>query len=479
MIVNQPKALPFLCLTEMWERFGFYVVQGLLVLYITKEFGFSDTQSYTISGVFAALVYIAPMVGGFIADRIIGYKTAIIWGGLFLSFGYALLALVDQHGFFIALSTIIVGNGLFKPNISSLLGTLYPRGSQGRDTGFTIFYIGINLGVLISGLSGFILRYHGWPVVFLCASVGMLIGLLTFASGIRWSHMHYEKSFSPLSEKPLLHKAWLIFYFVMTIYLLSLLMQSYAISHWLLPTVGIFILFFIFILANQERSIENRYRLLTLNLLIISSVVFWMIFLQIFFAATLFIDRLVNKTVLGIDIPTNMFYTLESIFVIILGSIFAWSWHVLSRHNRNPSAFTKFTLAIAFVGLGFLTLAISTYYTDSHHLISPWWIVLSYFLITVGEMLLSPIGLSMVTTLAPTHLTGLMMGIWFVALGFGGEFAGWLAKLASIPEEATHDVLFQLVIYRNAFLYFAGIAFATSVLLFFIKQVFKKKLNML
>ena len=198
--------------------------------------------------------------------------------------------------------------------------------------------------------------------------------------------------------------------------------------------------------------------------------------MQIFFSANLFIDRLVNREVFGFHLPTTVFYALESVFIILLGPLFAWWWEVLRHTNNDSSPMLKFIFAIFFVGLGFFTLMISTYFPDSNHLINPLWIVLSYFLITIGELLLSPIGLSAVTRLSPSHLTGMMMGIWFVALGFGGQFAGWLAKLSSIPETATH-ALAQLPIYREAFWHYACLAFGIASLLFFVQIVIKNKLN--
>lgn len=472
---KHPKALPYLFLTEMWERFGFYVVQGMLVLYMTKGYGFSDDKSYTILGVFSALAYIAPMIGGLIADRLLGFKKAIFLGGIFLSLGYAFLAISGPEHFYYALATIIVGNGLFKPNISSLLGALYAPGDTAREAGFTIFYVGINLGALLAGVSsGYIKDHFGWHASFALASIGLIIGLITFAMGVKWGNIKYKNTFF-LKKRPFLTTPWLILYCLATIPLLGKILGNCFAGNWLVPAVGIFLLFFIFVLAYKQNP-RDRNRLITLNILIIASIIFWMIWMQIFFSANLFIDRLVNKEVFGFHIPTTVFYALESVFVILLGPLFAWSWQTLSQSNKNSSPFLKFVFAIIFVGLGFVTLAISTYYPNADHLVNPLWIVFSYFLITTGELLLSPIGLSAVTLLSPSHLTGMMMGIWFVALGFGGAFAGWLAKFSSIPESAK-DAVAQLPIYRDAFLYYAYLAFGVAFVLFIVQLLVKKKLR--
>lgn len=473
---RHPKALPFLFLTEMWERYGFYVVQGLLILYMTKAYGFSDSKSYTILGSFSALVYIAPMIGGIIADRILGFKQAILWGAIILSLGYAFLVFSGPDTFYYALAIIVLGNGLFKPNISSLLGTLYAPGDATRDSGFTIFYVGINIGALFAGLtSGFIKDHFGWHASFALASGGLIIGLMTFIYGIRSGAINYQAAMGELRQKWFLTEPFLLFYGILAIPLLANFLSSEWAGKWLLPMVGIFLLFFIFVLAYKH-SPRERNRLITLNILIMASIVFWMIWMQIFFSANLFIDRVVDKDVFGFHIPTTVFYALESVFVVVLGLIFAWSWQGSNEKYTPASHFIKFVFAIFFVGLGFLTLALSTYFTNSQHLVNPAWIVLSYALITVGELLLSPIGLSAVTMLSPRHLTGMMMGIWFVALGFGGAFAGWLATFSSVPETVS-DAVIQLPIYRKAFMSYAYLAFVVALILFIIQLLVNKKLE--
>jgi len=469
---RHPKALPFLFLTEMWERFGFYTVQGMLVLYMTKAFGFSDDHSYTIAGIFTSLAYIAPMIGGFVADRLLGFRLSIMLGGIFLSGGYAILATLIPSLFYVGLGVIIVGNGLFKPNISSLLGALYPRGDMIRDSGFTIFYIGINVGVLLSGASGTIQHYWGWHAVFAAASIGLLIGLGIFFIGVKWGSIPYATANLTKKTRRFLNAPWIIFYSLLATVLMSSLLKNNLLNKWLLPFIGIVLLFFLFILAFRQNTVD-RNRLLVLIALIISSVIFWMLLWQIFFSVNLFIDRLINKNILGVKIPTTWFYTLEGLFIILLGPLFAWSWQALNQSQKNFSSFSKFILAIFFVGLGFLVLTISTYFPNENHLISPFWIVLSYFLITIGELLLSPIGLAAVTSLSPSHLTGMMMGVWFAALGFGGQFGGWLAKISSIPDNVTHPFA-QLPIYRMAFFDYTCIAFGVVIFLFLLQWIVER-----
>lgn len=474
---HHPKALPFLFLTEMWERFGFYVVQGMLVLYMTRSFGFPDDKSYTILGTFTALAYIAPMLGGFLADAFLGFKQAILWGGVFLIVGYALMALPLENTFYLALAIIIVGTGLFKPNISSLLGALYSPGDTSRDSGFTIFYIGINLGVFLAGISSGAVKDHfGWHAGFALASVGLVIGLITFGVGVKWGEMNLKMRSELIKPQTVfLSKPMLIVYCILSAMAISFLLQNTILGQWLLPSFGVVLIGFMFALAFRQEP-EARKKLITLNILIISSIVFWMIYWQMFFSVNLFIDRLIDKKVFGINIPTTAFYTLESVFIILMGPGLAWSWQTLNMSNRNPSPLLKFILAIFFIGLGFLVLAFSTYFYNSQCLVNPAWFILSYLLITIGEMLLSPIGLAAVTMLSPPRLMGMMMGIWFVALGFGGEFAGWLAKLSSISG-SMQDAITQLPVYRAAFLIYAFIAFGVAIVLFIMQMGLRKVLE--
>lgn len=472
---RHPAALPFLSLTEMWERFGFYVVQGILMLYLTKALGFSDSEGYSLTGAFSALAYIAPLLGGIIADRLLGFKSAVMWGGIFLILGYALLALPGMYFFYLGLATIIVGTGLFKSNISTLLGALYPPGDTAREAGFTLFYIGINIGVLLSGTSDLIREHFGWHNVFAFASAGLMFGLAIFCWGMLQGKMTYNHAVPLLRRRFYFSKIFLGMYCVAAIAMLSYLLQTGVLGKWLLPLFGIGLLFFIFIFAYRQ-NVEDRNKLLSLNILIISSVIFWSIFLQMFFSVTLFIDRLVDKQLFGLSIPTTEFYPLESIFVILLGPLFAWSWQTLNQANKNPSTFLKFVLAIAMLSIGFLLLAVSASFPNANNMVSPWWIVLAYLLFTIGEMLLYPIGLSAVTLLSPPKFTGMMMGIWFVALGYGGQFAGMLAKIASVPESTQH-ISNELLIYQHAFLIYAILAFVVAMILFFVQMLVKKNLQ--
>lgn len=465
---RQPRALPIMFLTEMWERFGFYVVQGLLVLYTTDYFGYTDNRSYSTLGAFTALAYISPIVGGYLADRMLGFVTTVIWGGLILILGYALLAIPDKHMLYPGLATIIIGTGMFKPSISSLLGAQYHTDDPRRESGFTIFYIGINTGAFLAGISsGYIKDMFGWHTSFMLASIGLMIGVATFLFGLKT--IKHTPLHAPLSLK---NKIRFVFYCFLAILGISFLLQISSLADWILPIFGLILIVYLVVLTMQQ---EPAYRksMALLNILIVSSVIYWMMYFQMFFASNLYVERLVDKNILGIHLSTTVFYASESIFIILLGPLMAWAWLVLSRKNKNPTTISKFIFAILFAGLGMLTLSISALYPNADGQVFPAWIFLAYLLITIGELLLSPIGLSAVTMLAPPHLVGFMMGVWFVAIGFGGAFAGSIAKLASVPNSIT-DASQKLAIYHDAFMQYAAIAFFMTIVLVFSQLLVKR-----
>lgn len=474
---KQPAALPILFLTEMWERFGFYVVQGLLILYMTDVFKFSDDKGYTILGAFTALAYITPILGGFIADQILGFRKTIIIGNILLAIGYGLLVGGGEEVLYIALATIVLGTGFFKPSISSILGTFYRPGDPHREGGFTIFYIGIYIGVMMATISaGYVKEKLGWHSSFGMASIGLIIALITFLAGSKLLGHHGDVPEKKLSSSHwrdfFTRKSTMLFVVIGAAILAWQLIRSAQFGDWVLfgssGALGIFL-----ILEAFRREKIERNKFLALIILIITSIIFWAIYFQMFFANNLFIDRLVQRNFAGFHIPTVMFIGLEALFIFLLGPIFAYTWQVLSVKEKNPSISFKFALATIIIGVGFLILKIGIQATGSHEFVNPLWVVLSYLLITIGELLLSPIGLSMVTVLSPPNLVGMMMGVWFVALGLGGKLAGVIAKIASIPQGVTNHQI-MLDYYSNAFLKYAWLGIGVGVIILLITPFLRK-----
>lgn len=465
IFLHHPKSLLYLSLIELWERFGFYIAQGLLILFMTQYLHIDDITSSSICGVFLGLIFISSLIGGYLADKQLGYKISLFYGGVFLTIGYAILSLTHSEStLYLALSNIIIGNGLFKPTISTLLGMQYGSNNFSRDAGFTLFYIGVNTGAILSGISGYVKDFAGWHVTYLLASVGMILSLVTLVAGLKYIILKESRAVT--------FRKHVIF---MLSSLLGILLLKYTfhikyISS-LLMIISFSSLILVLTISVLKQSAEYRYRLIMLSVLIFTSIIFWALFLQIFISVNLFIDRLVEKQLFGLKLNTTVFYASQSVFILLLGSLFAWAWQLLGRNNLNPSPFLKFLIGIVFAGLAFSLLSVSTLFPLDDGLISPFWIFASYFLLTIGELFLSPIGLSAITVLSPTHLTGTMMGLWFMSVGIGGFLAGKLAKVASIPIGVSEQSN-MIGTYHHAFLMYAMLAFVASSILALIGIVY-------
>lgn len=467
MKIKIPSGLVVLFMTEVWERFGFYIAQGLLALYMTQKFNFNDAISYSILGAFTGLAYIMPVLGGYLADKLLGYKTSILIGGFLLCIGYAILAFNQLITFYLALAIIVVGTGFLKPNISSLVGALYSANDPQREAGFTIFYVGIYLGVLLSTLiSGFVHNKFGWSASFSLASLGIIFGLITFISG-RSSLKNYGNK-PTIPEIPFLRFLPPIVY-MPSITLLMLISSWFIInfhqfaseSFLLLGIILCTILFFV----TVKYKAKQRQKLILLFVLFGFSSIFWALYFQTFFSLTLFIQRDVDRQFYGITIPTIVFLSVIPISIIIFGPIAAKMWAKLHMQKRDLTLMTKFGLGLIFIGLGFLAVAVSTIFLNHQGLVSPLWVLLSYLLITAGELFISPIGLSMITKLAPAKLEGMLMGCWFFSLGVGGQLAGVIAKWTSIPQELLGSVVDHASLYGHGFKFYALLGIISGIIL--------------
>lgn len=466
--MKQPKILPFFFLTEMWERFGFYTVEALLVLYMTYALQFSDDHAYTILGEFTALVYIMPLVGGYLADKWIGYRFAILLGGILLCAGYACLT-IFSYSIFTGMTLIILGNGLLKPNISTFLGQFYTDNDARREGGFTLFYVGINLGVLgATGFSGFIREWYGWEACFGVACAGMILGTLIF----RASFSYLEgKGFSP--KKPdiqsfsryLLSSSGVLALLLVIGALIYTLFQYPGVTEELLTYVGVLMVVSFLGLAFKLKG-QERKRMLALILLVLSSVVYWGLFSEMFFAVNLFTDRVVSHRVwhFDVEVPTVAFIALEAAFIIILGPVLAKWWQSKIGQTRFMTTPYKFAYALLIMGLGLQLLVLATHHADTG-LILPRWMLAFYLLVAFSELLLSPIGLAMISELSPKRYSGMMMGVWFLALAYGGAISGFLARSASIPDNI-QTAQEMLPIYAGAFQSFANMAYVCFIVLF-------------
>jgi POT family proton-dependent oligopeptide transporter len=474
---KQPKGLYLLFFTELWERFGFYTLQTIIILYMTKSLLMSDNNANTLYAAFNSLLYLTPTIGGYLADRYLGFQRAIILGGVLFFTGYIVTALPGDNTFFLGLSLLICANGFFKPNVSSIVGELYERNDPRRDGGFTLFYMGINIGSLIPPLiAGSIVAYYGWHAGFLLAAGGMAIGQIIFlfgkyqlhGAGARPNDRHADK-------KPgTLFYTLLVVGIIVAVGLCNVAFLFPQQTSYIVEAAAVVILlgtlYFLF-----KEPLQERKRMFACLILIIISIGFWALYNQTFTSLMLFADRNMHKSILGIPLDAEGTQFFNPFFIIVLSPILSRLWVKLDHRGWNPSIQMKFSLGVLFMSAGFLVLALAAEFFGDAGITSAWWLVLSYFLQTIGELLLSPIGLAMITVLCPKHLVGMMMGVWFFSVAVAFSIGGMLANIAAVPANLSPTASLQ--IYTHAFWIYGMISLVIAIISFSLVPYLKRLIN--
>lgn len=437
---KQPKQLYLLFFTEMWERFSFYGMKALLIAYMTSQLKFDDPKAYAIFGSYTALVYTMPLFGGFMADRYLGYRRAILFGGILMSLGHLVLALPNSWSFFYGMAFIICGNGFFKPNISSLVGTLYLKNDPRRDSGFSIFYMGINIGAAIGGfLCAWVGTEINWHYGFGLAGIFMVIGLVVFAIG---KQSLKEKGLPPDSvalNKPVFafFTPQLLIYgsTLLIVPLVVTLFHQYEVMDYIMFALGAIALIYILRIAFTLEK-ESKFQLLAALVMIIFSVVFWAFYEQNAGSINLLAARNAQMNLFGLQLnPLSINNFLPPGWVIVLSFLAAWLWPWLNKRGKEPSTPLKFALSFLLMGIGFYVFYIGCKANVETGVIPLWPFVAGYLFIISGELCLSPIGLSMITKLSPAKMVGMMMGIWFFASAVGEFLAAKIGSLMSVPTD--------------------------------------------
>ncbi|KEO96488.1 MFS transporter [Erythrobacter litoralis] len=474
-VVGHPKGLFVLFLAEMWERFSYYGMRALLIFYLVQHWLFSDSEASIIYGAYTALVYITPVVGGYLADQFIGQRKAVLFGAILLTLGHFFMAFEGSGGqddpfifiFWMALALIIVGSGFLKANISVIVGQLYDRTDIRRDPAYTIFYMGINVGAATASIiCGYLGQTYGWQYGFGLAGVGMLIGLIFFVLG-----------------KPLLQgkgepkdpariaggKEWLIYGAGLAMVLLCFAaIQFQEMVGYVLGTFGGALVAYVLWIAVAKLPSEERDRIFAAMFLIFVSIVFWALFEQAGSSLNLFTDRHVDTQ----GVNASMFQSINAIYIVLLAPIFAMLWQGLGSRGLEPSAPLKFGLGVVQVGLGFLVLVWGANSVGIDVPTPVLFIFLIYLLHTTGELCLSPVGLSAMNRLSPAHMASLIMGTWFFASATGNFAAGLIAAATGaegVGEEAGKQVV--LDVYNTVGLYAVGIGIAVMVVSPLIKKL--------
>ncbi len=420
---GHPRGLATLFFTEMWERFSYYGMRALLILYMVGStmqpgLGFGEKKAAQIYGIYTMAVYLMGIPGGFIADRFLGHYRAVLIGGIIIACGHFSMAVPGLPFFFLGLGLIVIGTGLLKPNVSTIVGTLYTQEDTRRDAGFSIFYMGINLGAFIAPLiTGWLGQKINWHIGFAAAGVGMVCGLIQYVAGKKYltpvSQVKKTEDRGPRPED----------------------------------------------VSSAPLTTVDWMRIGAIAILTLFALLFWAGFEQAGSSLNLFADRGTRLQIFGWTYPSSWFQSVEPLFIIMFSPVFAWLWIKLGR--LEPSSPAKFTLGLAFLSLSFLLIVPASHIFERNNMrVSPMWLIGLYFLQAVGELCLSPVGLSMVTKLAPARLVGLMMGVWFFATAMGNYVAGWVAGF--LENRPFSDVFFAA---------FASVAVATVVLAVLIKPI--------
>ncbi len=566
-IFGHPRGLFVLFFTEMWERFSYYGMRGLLVLYLTQHFLFSDETSSVMYGVYTALVYVMTIIGGSLADKYLGQRKAVTYGAILLVLGHATMAFegagakeyltyqgtdyivtldgrggdapqiivsdsgqskisfsedgstllvgepakvglpatiavadyqtrIEQQEMFVwilylALGLIIAGVGFLKANISTIVGALYGIGDVRRDSGFSIFYMGINLGSLLSSVTiGIIGIKYGWNWGFGLAGIGMVAGLAVFVWGQKFLEgaaeppdpaKLKEKVFGPLNVETMCYLAGvgIVVVAIGLIYTATVDLGSVnmtALRNGALASLGIitFIGFILYSLMKLEG--DERNQMLAATYFVVAQIPFWALFEQAGSSLTLFTSRLVDREMFGWDVPTPVFQGLNAGYIVLFAPILAWLWLALDKRRLNPSAPVKFAIGVFLAGLGFLSLVAGMNASGASGLTAVGFIFLIYWIHTMGELLVSPVGLSSVTKLAPARMVGLTMGAWFLYSGLSNYLAGVIA--ASTGAETLGgqltDVAAAKATYATVYTNVAYVAMGIAVVMLLISPVIKR-----
>jgi POT family proton-dependent oligopeptide transporter len=505
LLWGHPKGLYILFLTEMWERFSYYGMRALLIFYLTQYLLFSDSQSIAIYGAYTALIYIAPVIGGIISDRYLGSNKSVIWGGLLMILGHIGMAFegvpavegVNEIGeqiilrnnlslqvFFISITFLIVGVGFFKANISTMVGQLYPQDDFRRDTGFTIFFWGINIGAfLAAAICGFVGQKFGWGYGFGIAGIGMAVGLLIFIYGQKYLYgIGDPPSSSCLKAKSLVglsieHTIYLASFLAIGI-IWQIVQQAQIVSYFVLIAVVISLAWTVFYACNRCEP-RDRDRMLIALAFMTVWIIYAALFEQMGSSLNLFTDRFVNLNVFGLEFMASQVQGLPSLFLLIITPFFFRFWGFLDRHGLNPPSAIKFALSLIIMGLGYYVLSSAIDSNDGAGRINLGWIILLYLFFAVSDLFIGPIGLSLVTKLSVTRALGFMMGLWMLSVAIGSYLASRAAQYVAVDDSG--DMLYsrgeQLERFGDFFAYLSYGSLALGVFFLLLYPLIRKMMH--
>tara|TARA_R110002012_G_scaffold312248_1_gene522788 strand:+ start:368886 stop:370424 length:1539 start_codon:yes stop_codon:yes gene_type:complete len=491
---GHPKGLFYLFFAELWERFSFYGMRALLMLYMVNEIFVAliekDVAAAAVYASYGSLVYASTVVGGRISDKILGMRSSIFLGGILMSLGHFVLAIENDIAFFLALAFIVVGNGFFKPNISTFVGSLYEDGDRRKDSGFTIFYMGINIGGFVAPLlCGWLAAKYGWHYGFGLAGVGMLTGLVFFWSGIK-KNVFGDRGLPPnpeIYEKKILgipQKTFIPIVSFLSAPLIAYILASYkAIAggesflgdqnyvNLLFKFIGVAILVYMIVILYNATS-DERKKLIMALLITFFMTLFWGFHELSGSVITLFADRNVDLDGIMNASQTN---SLNSLVIIVLSIPVSLLWAYLSKRNLNPRTPYKFGLGLILAGASFYILSLSGGSADENGMVPFAYLFIMYFVISIGELFMSPVGLSKITDLSPKRIVAFMMGIWFLSSAYAFQIVGFISKqLAVESTDINVGGLQTLEIYTNGFDLISKYALGAGLIVLLFSPLMKK-----
>ncbi len=512
---GHPKGLYMLCVTEMWERFSFYGMRAIFVLYMSQALLFNKELASQIYGNYTGLIYLSPLLGGYIADRFWGNRKSIIWGALIMAVGQMLMFLsacyytqtsLANWLMMAGLGVLIAGNGLFKPNISTMVGSLYEESDRRKDAAFTIFYMGINAGAMVAPLVCGFLGNTGNPEDFkwgfLAAAVGMVIGTLRFVrlkerylvtptgEAIGMAPITAEKKDSSQSSpKGTLITPRIVGAAISFIALLALFSINYG--SFTSPEIGLFsgadfigaliyacmIVVPIFLIFDSSLSKIEQRRILVIYIIAFFVIFFWAAFEQAGASLTFFADEQTNRNLFGWEMPASYFQSFNAIFIVLLAPLFASMWSKMGERGIEPSSPTKQALGLFLLSMGYLIISLGVSGVEGDTRVSMLWLIGLYFIHTLGELCLSPIGLSMVNQLSPARFASLLMGVWYLSLSAANKFSGILSGY--YPEDGVVKSFwgYEIATLSDFFMVFVVMSGVAAIILFLLSSQLKKMME--
>ncbi len=491
---GHPKGLYLLFMTEMWERFSYYGMRAIFILYMTKMLLMPDSEASNIYGSYTGLVYLTPLLGGYLSDRFLGNRRSIEIGGFLMALGqFAMFFSASASGgaaislMWVGLTLLIIGNGFFKPNISTMVGQLYPKGDRRVDAAFTIFYMGINLGAFFSPLiCGTLAEKIDFKWGFLAAGIGMIIGLITFV--VQKNKLLVDADNNPIGLPTQKFGVKQVGIVIASTALIFFLMNFKTMFNSELDIIGYLIYgamvaMPLIILTDKSLTIDERDRIMVIFILAFFVIFFWGAFEQAGASLTIFADRQTDRTLFGWEMPASYFQSVNPLAIILLAPLFSSLWLRLGNRGLEPTSPKKMAIGLSLVALGYVVIAFAVYGLGAMDKVSMFWLIGLYVIHTMGELCLSPIGLSMVSKLSPARFSSLLMGTWFLANAAANKFAGTLSALIPGGGEAgkgpanTSFLGFQIANLFDFFLVFIVMCGVAAAVLFVMSRWLEKKMH--